>query len=513
MAQKSKTPDATQCVIYARYSSLAQRDQSIEDQVAACERWAASHGLSVYDVYADRHISGTTDSRPAFQQMIKDASQGAWATVVVYKVDRFARDKADAAIYRRKLRELGVSVESAMEAIPDGPEGIILEGMLDAFAEYYSRNLSQNVRRGMMSNAEKCMTNGVEVLGYKTAQDGTYEIDESTAPIVREMFSRRAAGETVESLAQWMGSVGVRTKFDKRPSICFTRKRLADPRYRGIYRFADIEVPGGMPRIVDDETWHSAQAQPYRKYSTIEQRLHGRVFDLETGQPFTCEYAKNHAGKIYHYYTIKPKGEKRWRISAPQLEGAVVDAIKTALEEPRLAHQIAVDAVALAREEAESPTVQSARKRISEIHKETARLVDSIAAGVPADIIQPKLHDLSEELQDCEKIVAGISDAIPSVEEVVYIVKHRFVDWELRYDDLCSIVTNTYIDKCGGYVICELAWGKTSASRLPKKQQTRRQAAGSKNSHWLTFGTGVRTYEALTRCGDMIIRIKASWLE
>lgn len=513
MAQKTKTPNEKQCVIYARYSSLSQRDQSIEDQVAAGKRWAKLHGLEVFDVYADRHISGTTDERPAFQQMIKDASYGAWATVVVYKVDRFARDKADAAIYRRRLRQLGVSVESAMESIPDGPEGVILEGMLDAFAEYYSRNLSQNVKRGMMSNAEKCMTNGVEVLGYKTAQDGTYEIDTEMAPIVQEMFARRAAGESIDSIARWMGAAGVRTKFGNKPTVCFTRGRLADRRYLGIYRFGDVEIPGGMPQLIDKETWESVRASRYYKKPTSEQRLKGRVFDLETNAPYTCEYATSHSGKRYHYYSIKFTGEKRERISSAKLDQLVAETLRAALEDKELAHQIAIDAVALAEREANGPSIQGARKRLEEIETETSRLVDSIAAGVPAELVQPKLSDLEAERKDSEAVLKNASVIIPTVEEVELSITTRYADYALKYDDLCRAISSVHIDRREGYVMCELAWGETSAARLPKNEQTRRQTAGSKKIRWWAFHDENRTYWAASFRDCVLLRVKAPFLQ
>ena len=488
MAQKTKNPDATQCVIYARYSSLAQRDQSIEDQVAACERWAASHGLNVYDVYADRHISGTTDSRPAFQQMIQDAAHGAWATVVVYKVDRFARDKADAAIYRRKLRELGVSVESAMEAIPDGPEGIILEGMLDAFAEYYSRNLSQNIKRGMMSNAEKCMTNGVRILGYRTARDGTYEIDPERGPLVQELFARRAAGESLESLTRWLCASGIRTVKGK-PTIHYVRKRLNDTRYLGLYKFSDIEIPNGMPRLIDDEVWAATRSQTYRRTANGAYMLQGRVFDLETGQPYTCEYGKSAGNrKKHYYYALKTEGRKRHRIPAKTLESTVADIVQAALSDRALAHQIALDAVEVAKEEADSPAIQGARTRLPEIAAETDRLVGSIAAGVPVDLIQPRIAKLEEERRECESVIANAQVDVPSVGEVEEIVLTRFVDWALQYDDLCSVVSKVYIDRCGGYVMCSLAWGQTGASKLLEKGRTRRYSASSASNVWWRRG-------------------------
>ena len=157
MPRKKAGPkaDPTSCVIYARFSSERQRDESIEDQVRVCSDWAAGHGLTVVATYEDRAISGTSDERPEFLRMISDARSGNFGTVLVYKLDRFARDRFDAAIYRKRLGECGVALRSVMESIPDGPEGAILESVIDGFNEYYSRNLSQNVLRGMIYDHQR----------------------------------------------------------------------------------------------------------------------------------------------------------------------------------------------------------------------------------------------------------------------------------------------------------------------------------------------------------------------
>ena len=138
-------------VIYARYSAgPRQTDQSIEGQIADCQKYAEQHGLIVGKIYADRHISGkSTEGRDEFLQMIEDAKKKQFTDVIVWKVDRFGRDKTDIAIYKRELRKNGVTIHYAAESVPDGPEGIILESLLEGLAEYYSADLRQKVNRGM----------------------------------------------------------------------------------------------------------------------------------------------------------------------------------------------------------------------------------------------------------------------------------------------------------------------------------------------------------------------------
>ena len=142
-------------VIYARYSSDRQNEQSIVGQVDVCKKWASNNDIEIIDIYHDEALTGKTDKRPAFQKMVKDAKSGKFDYIIVYKLDRFARNRYDSAIYKAQLKKVGVKVVSAMEKIADGPEGIILESVLEGMAEFYSANLAQNVLRGMQQKAEQ----------------------------------------------------------------------------------------------------------------------------------------------------------------------------------------------------------------------------------------------------------------------------------------------------------------------------------------------------------------------
>ena len=133
-------------VIYARYSSDSQTEQSIEGQLRVCEEFAKNNNILIFNTYIDRAITGTNDNRPDFQQMIADSSKQNWDYVLVYKLDRFSRNKYETAKYKKILKDNGVKVLSAMENIPDSPEGLILESLLEGMAEYYSAELAQKVK-------------------------------------------------------------------------------------------------------------------------------------------------------------------------------------------------------------------------------------------------------------------------------------------------------------------------------------------------------------------------------
>ena len=136
-------------VIYARYSSDTQTEQSIEGQLRVCQQYAKANNILIVGTYIDRAMTGTNDLRPDFQRMIKDSSKHQWDMVLVYKLDRFSRDKYESTIHKHTLKENGVKLVSAMENIPDSPEGIILESLLEGMNQYYSAELSQKVLRGM----------------------------------------------------------------------------------------------------------------------------------------------------------------------------------------------------------------------------------------------------------------------------------------------------------------------------------------------------------------------------
>lgn len=155
-------------VIYARYSSDNQTEQSIEGQVRVCKEYAERNNISIVGSYIDRAKTGTNDRRPEFQRMIGDSSKKEWEYVIVYKLDRFSRNKYKTVLHRKTLRDNGVKLVSAMENIPDTPEGIILEGLLESLNQYFSAELSQKIKRGMKESRIKgTFQGGAVAYGYK----------------------------------------------------------------------------------------------------------------------------------------------------------------------------------------------------------------------------------------------------------------------------------------------------------------------------------------------------------
>lgn len=195
-------------------------------------------------------MSAKTDNRPDFQRMVKDSAKGLFDVVIVWKLDRFARNRYDSAHYKAQLRKYGVKVLSATENISEGPEGIILESMLEGMAEYYSAELSEKVIRGHTENALKCKYNGgTPTFGYVIDKDMQYQLDPRTAPVVLEIFTRYDQGATMKEIMEEMRQKGVTTVRGKKIDLNFMARLLKNRKYIGEYSYREIVTPGGTPPL------------------------------------------------------------------------------------------------------------------------------------------------------------------------------------------------------------------------------------------------------------------------
>lgn len=298
-------------VIYARYSSSNQREESIAGQLRDCYAFAERNGYKVIKEYTDSAMTATSDRRPSFQRMVADSKKKTFEVVIVWKLDRFARDRYDAAVYRKRLKDNGVKLISAMENITDSPEGIILEGMLEAMAEYYSRNLAENVKRGAYDSAIQRKALGRLPLGYRRGEDGRYEIDPDTAPIVQKVFRDYLSGKTREQIVTELNSLGIRTSYGKPFGKNSIYSILRQEKYIGIYRYEDILDPNGIPPIIDKETFQEVQKRMKNKSFTKRRadieldpyHLAGKAFCGLCGRPLTGESARSKTGKVFKYYS------------------------------------------------------------------------------------------------------------------------------------------------------------------------------------------------------------------
>lgn len=248
-------------VIYARYSSDNQREESIEGQLRECKEFANRNDIVIVDTYIDRAFSAKTDNRPSFQKMIRDSAKNQFDVIIVWKLDRFARNRYDFAHYKAQLRKNCVKVVSATEAISEGSEGIILESVLEGMAEYYSAELAEKVIRGQTENAMKCKFNGgLVTFGYYIDNEQHFQIDVETAPYITHIYNAYDSGMTMKGIAEDLNNKGVPNSRGGKFTINIISKILSNRRYIGEYRFRDIIVPDGIPAIVDKDLFDRVQA-------------------------------------------------------------------------------------------------------------------------------------------------------------------------------------------------------------------------------------------------------------
>ena len=330
-------------VIYARFSSHSQTEQSIEGQLQVCTEYAARNGYTIVGEYIDRALSGTNDNRPQFQKMIADSSKRLFEGILIWKTDRFARDRYVTAIYKNKLKNNGVRVISVTENISDSPEGVILESVLEGFAEYYSLQLSENIKRGMNVNAQKCLcTGGGVALGYRVDENKRFQIDEATAPVVRKIFDMYAGGCTVAEIVTYMNERGIKTSRGALFNKNSLHTMLRNKRYIGIYTYKGTETPGGMPRIIDDDLFYQVQeimdknkkaparARAKEEYLLTTKLFCGHCRDMMTGYSGTSKSGKKHC--YYICNNVKRKGGcKKKVVPKQQIEDYIINICREIL--------------------------------------------------------------------------------------------------------------------------------------------------------------------------------------
>ncbi|HCT65515.1 MAG TPA: recombinase family protein [Lachnospiraceae bacterium] len=269
-------------VIYARFSSTNQREESIDAQVRACKKYAEEKGLIITRIYADSAKSGTNDNRPEFQRMLLDSETGIFDTVVVQNLDRFSRNRYDSAIYKKLLRVNNCRLMSVTERLDDSPESIMMEAVTEGMNEYYSQNLGREVLKGQKETALQCKhVGGTPPLGYDVDKDTKkYVINEKEAEIVRLIFKMYSEGCGYKEILRHLNAMGYRTKANNPFANGSLNNLLKNEKYKGVFTFnlkkekdfdgvrrprmkddeEVIRIENGMPRIIDDVTFSKVQS-------------------------------------------------------------------------------------------------------------------------------------------------------------------------------------------------------------------------------------------------------------
>lgn len=427
-------------VLYMRYSSDKQTEQSIEGQHRVCTDFCNRMGYNVVRCYIDRATSAfkDTEKRTEFQKMIRDSERQDWQAVVVYKLDRFARNRYDSATYKAKLKKNGVRVISATENISENPEGVILEAVLEGMAEFYSKELSQKITRGMYETATKCNSIGGHIpLGYRI-ENKKLVIDEASAVIVREAFDLYANGVPVVKICEQFNNKGYRTAKGAAFNKNSFKSMFKNERYIGIYKYKDMRVEGGIPAIIDRQTFEAVQKQleinaqaPSRGKAKVNYLLSLKLFCGHCGSLMTGESGRSSNGRVYNYYTCGQRkrghGCDKKPLKKDFIERAVVEDVLKLLT-PETIDKLAEMAVKAADDEINNNTIiPTLRNDLKEIEKSITNLVKMVEKGVESDAIFDRIQELEAQKRSTEQRLAEAD------REIIILEKEHVVWWLSKF--------------------------------------------------------------------------------
>lgn len=420
-------------VVYARYSSHNQKDASIEQQVAACRQKAKELGITVTDSYEDRAISGKTDKRPSFQRMMKDAEKGLFFYVIAWKSNRMGRNMLEAMLNEAKLQNLGIRVLYVEEDFDDTAAGrFALRSMMNV-NQFYSENMAEDIMRGLMDNAQKCMVNGNPGYGHKKGEDGRYAIDEVEAPIVVEIYERIALQEPFVDIFNDLNARGIKSPSGKQWNrSSFHRLLPPNERCIGVYKYSDVRIEGGVPRIVSDELYYKVwevlkmKSKPQNGIRTTgEYLLTGKLFCGKCKAPMTGISGTGKGGKLHFYYTCHNRRRNHscdmFNVRRDKIELAVSNAIKEYALQPEIIEWIADKTVEYNNRNEEEFHIAALQDQLRDVKKSINNIMTAIEQGIITDTTKERLLRLESEQKELNAKISMAKNDIISVsrEEVI----------------------------------------------------------------------------------------------
>lgn len=420
-------------VVYARFSSDNQRDESIDAQLRAINEYADKNNIKIVKVFADRAKSATSDKRPEFQNMIKfcEADTTGISMVIVHKLDRFSRDKYDSAMYKQKLKVKGIRVVSVLENLDNSPESLILESVIEGMAQYYSANLAREVAKGQKENALKALHNGGDApLGYDVAFDKTYLVNEEEAQAVKIIFDMYVNGYSYSNIIDKLNDLGYKTKRGNKFGKNSLHGILSNEKYTGVYVFNKtqrkgvngkrnghkqksddeiIKVEGGMPQIIDREVFLQAQEMmqkrkkaPGSHKATTLYLLTGLIRCGECGHAMQGNRRKDKYGNDYISYRCGCRKQKRDCKNKEIKRDYLEEFVLTELEKHVLNDE-AIPVLSKALNERlktksndNHEMLTNLRNKLEKVNKEIENILNAIMSGIVNNVLKNKLDELEK---------------------------------------------------------------------------------------------------------------------
>ena len=482
MGKKKSVQRGGNAVIYARYSSHSQRDVSIEQQLEACEKYAADAGYRIVGRYADRAMSGKTDNRPQFQQMMKDAHEGGFDFVIAWKSNRMGRNMLQAMVNESKLAELGIRCLYVEEDFDDTAAGrFALRNMMNV-NQFYSENMAEDIRRGLMDNAQKCKVNGKIPLGYKRGPAGEYVIEEAAAAVVREIYQRIIDGWPIVEIMDDLNRRGIRTKTGGEWKKQSFDKVLQNENYIGVYKYSSVRIEDGIPPIIDraqfEEVQHilktkaNARGKARRNSSYL---LRGKVFCGLCGAPMMAQCGTARNGTRHDYYECNARRYEhsctKRNVPKAALEKAVVECIRSELLNDDLIDWIVAGYQAALEEAQDRTELEYLQAELADVNIRLQNVMRAIEAGIFNELTQARMDELRMAKNDLESAIRTeeVSFQFPEPDEIRFaLLSYRDGDFDdpIFLKELIRTFVNA-VFVYDDYLLIRLNYGKDRKETPP----------------------------------------------
>ena len=423
-------------VIYARYSSDKQSEQSIEGQLYDCYNYAKANDITVIGEYIDRAMTGRNDDRPDFQRMISDSAKHTFELVLVWKLDRFARSTEDAAYNRGKLKRNGVRLLSIKEDFGEGATSELMEHIMESFNEFYSADLREKALRGLHQSALKCQSTGGQIpIGYKI-EGKKYVIDEATRFIPETVFRMYAEGERLSDIARFLNEKGYRTRLGKKFTTGSFYTMLSNEKYIGVYKYNEVRIEGGYEAMITPEMFEAVQKkliENRRRAPKKSERenffLTGKLFCGHCGEPMNGMSGNSSSSGKYLYYRCngvrKHTGCNKHTERKEQIESEIIGAIQRAFanaDPEELTRQVIEK---YERNSRSADQLAAMKKELASLTTKINNVANAIAEMGGNETLYTQLRQLTEQKEQKEseiRIAEHKADRMPSVELVKKIL-------------------------------------------------------------------------------------------
>lgn len=435
-------------VIYARFSSAKQTEQSIEGQLHTCQQYAKENGFVVVGEYIDRKKTAKNDLRPNFQKMLADSYKHEFDFVIVYALDRFARDDGDHGTDKRILQRNGVLLLSATQQIginADGSEnlgGILTEGIYVALAKYYSRELAQKVRRGQNESLEKKNFLGGSVLyGYRV-KDKKFCINEPEAEIVREMFELYSKGKSAFDIADILNARGIKNSLGTDFKPCGVLRMLQNKKYIGTFKYGSRLIENYLPPIVDKKIFDTVQMRiadnkrnPARSKAHTPYILTGKLYCGYCKIPMVGESGVGCQGEAYYYYKCGTRKHgkapcKKRTVRKQELEDLVIKSTLEHILKNEIIEDITKQLLKIQQEGRNTAKIEVLKQQHAEVNSFIKNILTAIKKGVLTESTQEELERLETERAELEKKIA-----LAEYEESTLLTRERIQFWFEQFAD------------------------------------------------------------------------------